>query len=138
MRSLQEEGGKVIESAFNLTEIKLRLLALKSADKSARLATGFLTVVILVLVFIFSLGLASIALAISLGHAFNSMVAGFFTAAAFYVVAGCLLIALRKKIIFAPLLNKIVSALMGVALKAEEKLEKVQDKVEDKLNLEPD
>ena len=136
MTSLQEEGGKVLESAFTFAEIKLRLLALKSADKSARLATSFLTIVILVFVFIFSMVLASIALSIVLGHAINSMAGGFGIVAAFYVVVGIVLVSLRKKILFGPLLNAIVHALVGAELKAENKLEKVQDKVEDKLNLE--
>src|SRR5678809_1557865 len=113
MTSLQEEGGKVLESAFSFAEIKLRLLALKSADKSARLATSFLTVVILVFVFTFSMVLGSIALSITLGHAIHSMAGGFGIVAAFYVLVGIVLDSLRKKIIFGPLLNAIVQALIG-------------------------
>lgn len=136
MTSIREEGSKVLESAFSFTEIKLRLLALKTADKSARLATGFLTIVILILVFVFSMVLLSIAFAIVLANAFHSMAAGFFTMAGIYIVAGIILVTMRKKMIFEPLLNAIVKSLVGAELKAENKLEKVQDKVEDKLNLE--
>ena len=136
MIAVKEEGEKVIESAFNYAEIKLRLLTLKTADKTSRLATGFLTVLILILIFIFSVVLLSIGIAILLSNALDSASAGFFIMGGFYVVAGAILVAMRKQIIFEPLLNSIVNALAGAELKAENKLENVQDKIEDKLNLE--
>ena len=136
MIAVKEESEKVIESAFNYAEIKMRLLALKTADKTSRLATGFLTIIILILIFIFSIVLLSVGVAILISHALQSAAAGFFIAGAFYIVAGVILVAMRKKIIFEPLLNSIVNALAGAELQAENKLEKVQDKIEDKLNFE--
>ena len=135
MTALKDESEKVIESAFNYAEIKMRLLALKTADKTSRLATGFLTVIILILVFIFSIVLLSIGVAILISHALDSASAGFFIVAAFYIVSGVILVAMRKQILFLPLLNSIVKALAGAELQAKKKLEKVQDKIEDKLNL---
>ncbi len=136
MASIKEEGGRILESAFSFTEIKMRLLALKTADKSARIAAGFLTIVILTFVFIFSMVMLSIGVAVALSYALDSAAAGFFIVAGFYILGGIVLVVMRKKIIYEPLLNSIVNALVAAELKAEHKLEKVQDKVEDKLNLE--
>lgn len=135
MIALKEEGEKVIESAFNYAEIKMRLLTLRTADKTCRLATGFLTILILTLIFIFSVVLLSMGIAIWISYSLESAWSGFFIMGAFYIVVGAILVALRKQIIFEPLLNSIVSALVGAELKAENKLEKVQDKIEDKLNM---
>src|SRR6476660_4644360 len=121
MIAVKEESEKVIESAFNYAEIKMRLLTLKTADKTSRMATGFLTIIILILVFIFSMVFLSIGIALWISHALQNAWGGFFIVGAFYIVSGVILVAMRKKIIFEPLLNSIVSALAGAELKAENK-----------------
>ena len=136
METVKETGGRALEALVALAEMKMRLLALKGADKSSRLATSFLTIVILTIIFIFSVSLLNIGLAILLSLLLHKLWIGFFIVGAFYVIGGIVLVALRKKIIFEPLLNAIVNALVGAELKAEESLEKAQDKVEDNLNLE--
>ena len=135
MISIKQEGQRMVDSVFNLAEIKLRLFTLGSADKGSRIATGFFTIVILTLVFIFSMILISIGVAILLAKALHSAATGFFIVGGFYILIGIILLAFRKQIIYGPLLNAILNTLVGAELKAENKMEKVQDKVEDKLNL---
>src|SRR6266446_3001579 len=108
MDQLKEQGGRVLESVVNYTELRLRLLALKSADKSARMASGFLTIVIITMIFIFSMVMISVGTAILISHALDSPWSGYFIVGGFYVLMGIVLVALRKRIIFEPLLNSIV------------------------------
>jgi len=135
METVKETGGRALESVITLAEMKMQLLALKGADESSRLATSFLTIVILVIVFVFSVSLLNIGLAILLSFLFHKLWAGFFIVGVFYVIAGIVLVSCRKKIIFQPLLNSIVDALVGAELQVEDKLEKVQNKIEAELNL---
>ena len=54
MEGLKQKGGKVVEAAADYAEASLKIIALKTADKSARLSSNFLMIVILVIVFLFS------------------------------------------------------------------------------------
>ena len=136
MESLKEHGGRLLEAVADYSEASMELVALKAADKSARLASNFLTIVILVLFLIFFLNMISIGLAVLISVSLDKPWVGFFIVGTFYLVTGIALYALRKKLIFPLLLNAIVDSLVGAALKAENKIEEVQDKLEDKLNLE--
>lgn len=135
MESLKQKGSRVLESAFTYAELRMRLLALKSADKGSRLASNFLTILILLVILIFSAMLINIGLALLISRALDTTAAGFFIMGAVNIILGVVLFVMRKKIIFEPLLNAIVSALVGAELRAEEKLERVQDRIEDRLNL---
>ncbi len=133
---LKERGGKFLESLMDYAQLRMRLMALQMADKSSRLLTGFFTVIILAVIFIFSMVMLSIAVAILLGNALDASWAGYLIVAMIYIVLGVILISMRQKIIFEPLLNAIVKSLAGAEIQAENKLEEVQDKIEDKLDLE--
>ena len=136
METLKQKGGRLLESMADYVELSLRLFALQSADKSARLASGFLTIVVLTLVFIFSLIMLSIGAAILISFLLHRAWIGFVILGAFYLLVGIILIVVRKKIISTPILNLIIPALVTAELKAEENIEKAQDKIEDKLHLE--
>jgi len=136
METLKQKGGRLLESLADYVELSLRLFALQSADKSARLASGFLTIVVLTLVFIFSLIMLSIGAAILISFLLHRAWIGFVILGAFYLLVGIILIVVRKKIISTPILNLIIPALVTAELKAEENIEKAQDKIEDKLHLE--
>ncbi|HYV91840.1 MAG TPA: phage holin family protein [Chitinophagales bacterium] len=136
MEPLREKGGRALESLVSYVELRMRLLALKSADKSSRVASGFLTIVILVLIFIFSMVLLSIGTAVLISRGLDKAWAGYFIVAGIYILAGIVLVKMRKRFIFEPLLNSIVHSLLGAELEAEDKIENIQDKIEDKLNLE--
>ena len=136
METLKQKGGRLLESMADYVELSLRLFALQSADKSARLASGFLTIVVLTLVFIFSLIMLSIGAAILISFLLHRAWIGFVILGAFYLLVGIILIVVRKKIISKPILNLIIPALVTAELKAEENIEKAQDKIEDKLHLE--
>jgi len=133
---LKQKGGRLLESMADYVELSLRLFALQSADKSARLASGFLTIVVLTLVFIFSLIMLSIGAAILISFLLHRAWIGFVILGAFYLLVGIILIVVRKKIISKPILNLIIPALVTAELKAEENIEKAQSKIEDKLHLE--
>jgi hypothetical protein len=136
MEPLKEKGGRALESLFTYVELRMRLLALKSADKTSRLASGFFTIIILILIFVFSMVLLSIGAAVLISRGLDTAWAGYFIVAGIYILVGIVLVKMRKRLIFEPLLNSIISSLIGAELKAEEKLENIQDTIEDKLNLE--
>ena len=136
MEGLKQKGGKVVEAAADYAEASLKIIALKTADKSARLSSNFLMIVILVIVFLFSFNMLNFGLAIIISHGLHKMWSGFLILGIFYALVGVMVYVLRQKILFQPILNSLLVAFVGTALKAQENIEQVQDKIEDKLNLE--
>jgi len=136
METIKQTGGKIMESLADYAELSVQIAALKTADKGAKITSGFFTVVILTIVFLFSLLLISIGAALLISFAMHHLWAGFFIVGAFYTLLGIVLIVLRQKLITKPLLNQIIPALVNIAEKAGETIEKAQDKIEDKLKLE--
>ena len=136
MEGLKQKGGKVVEAAADYAEASLKIIALKTADKSARLSSNFLMIVILVIVFLFSFNMLNFGLAIIISLALDRMWSGFVILGIFYSLAGIMVYVLRQKILFQPILNSLLVAFIGTALKAEKNIEQVQDKIEDKFNLE--
>lgn len=135
MEPVKEKGGRLLESVFDYLELRMKLLTLQAADKSSRILTGFFTIIIIVFIFIFSMIMLSIAAAIGIGNALNHPWLGYLIIGIFYIIAGVVLVTMKEKLIFEPLLNTIVHSIAGAEIKAENKAEKVQDKIQDKLNL---
>ena len=136
MEGLKQKGGKVVEAAADFAEASLKIIALKTADKSARLSSNFLMIVILIIVFLFSFNMLNFGLAIIISLALDRMWSGFVILGIFYALVGIMVYVLRQKILFQPILNSLLVAFIGTALKAEKNIEQVQDKIEDKFNLE--
>jgi hypothetical protein len=136
MEGLKQKGGKVLEAAADYAETSLKIIALKTADKSARLSSNFLMIVILIIVFLFSFNMLNFGLAIIISHGLHKMWSGFVILGIFYALVGVMVYVLREKLLFQPILNSLLVAFVGTALKAQENIEEVQDKIEDKLNLE--
>src|SRR4030095_1489231 len=136
MHGLKQKSSKLLESAADYAENSIKLIAFKGADKSARISSNFLMIVILIIVFLFSFNLLNIGLAILLSILCHKTWAGFLVLGGFYGVLGIAVYIMRQRLIFQPLLNATLESLVGAALKAKAGIEKVQDKIEDKLNLE--
>ncbi|MEP7129062.1 MAG: hypothetical protein ABI729_09350 [Chitinophagales bacterium] len=136
MEGLKQKGSRLLEAVADYTESSIRLIAFKSADKTARISSNFLMIVILVIIFLFTFNLLNIGFALLISILLDKSWAGFMVLGGFYAVLGILIYVMRDKLIFQPLLNATLQSILGTALKAEEGIEKVQDKIEDKLNLE--
>src|SRR5215471_18092894 len=111
MGNIKNEGSELLESLFDVAETRVRLTALKTANKGAHLASSLFSVVIVSLVFIFSMVLFSIAFAVLISDALDKPASGYFIIAGLYFFIGILLLITRREIIFGPLLKIIVSEL---------------------------
>lgn len=135
MEGLKQKGSRLLEAVADYAESSIKLIAFKSADKSARISSNFLMIVILIIIFLFTFNLLNIGLALLLSILLDRSWAGFIILGGLYALLGICIYVMRDKLIYQPLLNATLQSLLGTALKAEEGIEKVQDKIEDKLHL---
>lgn len=136
MANIKEKGSQLLEAGADYIETSLQMYALKTASKSAKVASGFLTSVILATIFVFSFLLISIGFCLLLSIALHRWWAGFLIVGGVYTVLGLVINSMRRKMITKPLLNKIIPAILSAEELAEQKIEKMQDQIEDRLHLE--
>ncbi len=108
MEELKSKAGDLADSVSEYVKTYYKYTILNTADK----ATGILasTVASLVILFlgIFVLLFAGLALGIWLGYLLDNMAVGYLLVAGLYLLVIIIVVALRKKIVFPLIRNKIV------------------------------
>lgn len=134
MSTIQENLKTIVETSSDYAKINMRLISLKLSEKLSNMLSGFFTLIILVVVFTFALIMISIGLAKWIAFALDNEWAGFFIVGGIYILAGIMLVVMKKTLIKEPVLNAIVQSMFAVERKAEDEVEELEDKLVDKLD----
>jgi hypothetical protein len=134
MSTIQENLKTIVETSSDYAKINMRLISLKLSEKLSNMLSGFFTLIILVVVFTFALIMISIGLAKWIAFALDNEWVGFFIVGGIYILAGIMLVVMKKTLIKEPVLNAIVQSMFAVERKAEDEVEELEDKLVDKLD----
>lgn len=107
----------VLESLFDRTgeylETRIDLIKLKAVKKSSEVVSSVVSQIILAVVLFFFFLLLNIGLGLWLGHLMDRNYLGFFTLAAFYLIAGLIIYKVKDKMIKTPVANAIIKKTNG-------------------------
>ena len=134
MSTIQENLKTIVETSSDYAKINMRLISLKLSEKLSNMLSGFFTLIILLVVFAFALIMISIGLAKWIAFAMDNEWAGFLIVGGIYILAGIMLVVMKKTLIKEPVLNAIVQSMFAVERKAEDEVEELEDKLVDKLD----
>jgi hypothetical protein len=125
---------ELIETCSTYIQARMRLTVLQLSEKTSKIASDFLTIIILVILFLFAFIMLNIGLAKWISHGLNNEWGGFFIIGGFYVLLGILLMVMKEKLIRIPLLNAIIKSFFSVEKKAEDKVIDVEQSIVSKLD----
>ncbi len=125
---------ELIETCSTYIQARMRLTVLQLSEKTSKIASDFLTIIILVILFLFAFIMLNIGLAKWISHGLNNEWGGFFIIGGFYVLLGILLMVMKEKLIRIPLLNAIIKSFFSVEKKAEDKVIDVEQSLVSKLD----
>jgi len=104
-----------IESLFerikSYIDTRIEIIKLKAIDKSSAILSRVITYILVFVIFGFFFLLLNIAIACLIGELIGKIYYGFFILAAFYALAGIVLLKYRNKWIRTPLINMMVKGL---------------------------
>ena len=106
----REEGkiDKLVGNVIECVETRFDLVQLDVQDKVSDIMASMASIALVGLMFVFTLLLLSIGLAIYISQRYNSSFIGFVYVSGFYLVAGILLYASRKRFIRLPVINMLL------------------------------
>jgi hypothetical protein len=125
---------ELIETCSTYIQARMRLTVLQLSEKTSKIASDFLTIIILIILFLFASIMLNIGLAKWISHGLNNEWGGFFIIGGFYVLLGILLMVMKEKLIRIPLLNAIIKSFFTVEKKAEDKVIDVEQSLVSKLD----
>ncbi|MBA2407539.1 MAG: phage holin family protein [Chitinophagales bacterium] len=125
---------ELIETCSTYIQARMRLTVLQLSEKTSKIASDFLTIIILIILFLFAFIMLNIGLAKWISHGLNNEWGGFFIIGGFYVLLGILLMVMKEKLIRIPLLNAIIKSFFTVEKKAEDKVIDVEQSLVSKLD----
>ncbi len=109
MEELKTKAGNLTESVTDYIQTYYKLSILKIADKSTSAAAAVVGAAAVVFLGAFVLFFGGIALGLWLGQIMENTVLGFVLVAGFFLLLMVVVLALRKKIIFPIIRNKIIN-----------------------------
>ena len=102
----------VMQSLFDRTgeylETRMDLVKLKAVKKSSEVVSSIASQAILAVIFFFFFIVLNIGIGLWLGDLMNKNYYGFFTLAAFYLIAGLIIYVVKDKLIKTPVANAII------------------------------
>ncbi len=125
---------ELIETCSTYIQARMRLTVLQLSEKTSKIASDFLSIIILTILFLFAFIMLNIGLAKWISYGLNNEWGGFFIIGGFYVLLGILLMVMKEKLIRIPLLNAIIKSFFSVEKKAEDKVIDVEQSLVSKLD----
>jgi hypothetical protein len=98
----------LFKSAGEYLETRIDLYQLKAVDKSSDVLSSIVSKMIIFLIFIMFVFIINIGIALWIGELLGKAYYGFFVLAGFYLIAGLIFNANRKKWFKEPLANKLI------------------------------
>jgi hypothetical protein len=108
MEALKQSAEKLTDSISNYAETYYKLTVLKAADKATGIASNSLSALVMLLLGLFMMFFLFSALAIWIGSALESYALGFLIVGLIFAAMIATIVALRKKIVFPFIRNKII------------------------------
>lgn len=105
--------GSLFEKTSDYLETRINLYKLKAVDKTSDVLSTIISRLIIVLVFIMFIFVLNIGIALLLGEWLGKSYYGFFVLAGFYLIAGTVIMLMRKKWIKAPMMDKIIQKFLN-------------------------
>ncbi|MBA2422190.1 MAG: phage holin family protein [Chitinophagales bacterium] len=125
---------ELIETCSSYIQARMRLTVLQLSEKTSKVASDFLTILILIIFFLFAFIMLNVGLAKWISHGLNNEWGGFFIMGGFYILLGIILMVMKEKLIRVPLLNAIIKSFFSVEKKAEDKVENIEQSLVNKLD----
>ena len=102
----------LMDRVRSYADTRINLIKLKAIDKSSAIIAMIVSIIALILVaFIFFI-LLNIGIALLIGKWLGNSYYGFFIVAAFYAIAGIILMAFRNKWLKTPITNMMIKSLL--------------------------
>lgn len=111
MDELKNTAGEIVDHTGDLIDTYYRLFVVNATDKGSKVASIGITVIVMGLISFTALLFAGVGFAIWIGEYLQNMKAGFFLAAALFILLLCLFAAIREKVISPIIRNKIIRKL---------------------------
>jgi hypothetical protein len=108
-----EDFNNIKEDIREYLDVRLDEIRLHTAESLSHILNSAASIVIIGYLFFFILLLISFALSYYFGDLFNSVMLGFLTVAAFYIVVLAVFLILRKKIVERPIIKAVVKLLFA-------------------------
>jgi len=111
MDDLKNTAEEIVDHTGDLIDTYYRLFVVNATDKGSKIASVGLTAIVMGVLSFTALLFAGIGLAIWIGDSMQNMKAGFFLAAAGFMLLLCLFAAIRKKVLSPIIRNTIIRKL---------------------------
>ena len=112
MPSTFDEMNALLEKAKELAETKAEIFKLNIARKVTLTLSGILVMLFVAVAVMLALIILSIGVALWIGNKLGDPSYGFFIVALFYMIAGLIFYALRKKVLKDPISNYIIDKIV--------------------------
>lgn len=109
--TVKENIESLFESVKDYSKTNLDLFKLKAADRSAEIIYSAIAAVVVGVVATIFFAILSVGVALLLGEWLGKTYYGFFVLSGFYLIAGIILYAFRKKIFKEPITNSLLKKL---------------------------
>ena len=110
MESKTTNVEELFQKVKTYADVRLNLLKLQAINKISGFMSAAITIVIMCVLFLFVLICITIGLALLIGNIAGNGYVGFFAVAGLYFIIGLLLFFLRRKLIKAPISNKLIKS----------------------------
>lgn len=111
MEDLKSKAGNLTDSISDYVQSSYKLTLLNAADKATGIAASTLAMVVIAFLGVFVLLFAGIALGVWLGNLLDSPALGYLLVAAFFTLMILIIVAMRKRIVFPLIRNKLINKL---------------------------
>lgn len=111
MEDLKTKAGNLTDSIGDYVQTNYKLTLLNAADKATGIAASTMASIVVAFLGTFVLLFASVALAFWLGDLLNSRALGFLAVAALFLLIIIIVVAMRKRIVFPMIRDKLINKL---------------------------
>lgn len=111
MEDIKTKAGNLTDSITDYIESSYKLALLNAADKATGIAASTMASIVVAFLGIFVILFAGIALGIWLGQLLNNEALGYLLVAALFTLIILIVVAMRKRIVFPLIRNKLINKL---------------------------
>lgn len=106
-------AGETIAYAEDYLDTKIEIVKLTVAERGAKTAADLIAGAVVGVLGLFALSALSVALALVIGHALDSLALGFALVGLIYVALAVAIFLLRKRVLISPILTALLSSLFN-------------------------